>query len=74
MVGQIVCVEKYEGQLDVLNIHVNQDRVDEGSVYELLALFRRYGVDMKQLHVFDREDFAGWFRDPRAHWFKEIFE
>lgn len=67
------CVEKYEGELDILSIYVNKALVDAASVYEFLALFRRYGVDMKQLLVFDREEFASWFRDPRAHWYKDIF-
>lgn len=67
------CVEKYEGELDTLNIYVNQARVDAGSLYELLALFRRYGVDMSQLRVFDREVFASWFRNPKSYWFKEVF-
>ena len=70
---KLACVEKYEGELDALNIYVNQARVDAGSVYELLALFRRYGVDMAQLRVFDREEFASWFRNPKSHWFKEVF-
>lgn len=71
---KLACVEKYEGQLDVLNIYVNQARIDAGAVYELLALFRRYNVDMRQLRVFDREEFASWFRNPQSYWFKDIFE
>jgi hypothetical protein len=70
---KLACVEKYEGELDALNIYVNQARVDAGSVYELLAMFRRYGVDMAQLRVFDREEFASWFRNPKSHWFNEVF-
>jgi hypothetical protein len=70
---KLACVEKYRGELDALNIYVNQARVDAGSVYELLALFRRCGVDMVQLRVFDREEFASWFRNPKSHWFKEVF-
>jgi hypothetical protein len=71
---KLACVDKYKGELDVLSIYVNVARVDAGSVYELLSLFRRYGVDMKQLRVFDRDEFAHWFRSPKSHWFKEVFE
>ena len=71
---KLPCVEKYEGELDVLDICINQARLDAGSLYELLALFRRYNVDMKQLRVFDRDEFASWFRNPKADWFKEVFE
>jgi len=71
---KLTCVEKYEGELDVLNIHVDQGRLDAGSLYELLALFRRYSIDMKQLRVFDKDKFASWFRNPKSYWFKEVFE
>lgn len=71
---KIACVEKYEGELDTLRIFVNHDLIDAASVYEFLALYRRYGIGMKQLQVFDRDEFKDWFRDPRSHWFKEIFE
>lgn len=71
---KIACIEKYEGALDALNLYVNEARVDAGSLYELIALFRRYAVDMSQLRVFDRDEFATWFRSPKSHWFKEVFE
>jgi hypothetical protein len=71
---KLPCVEKYEGELDVLEIHINQARLDAGSLYELLALFRRYNIDMTQLRVFDRDEFASWFRNPKSYWFKEVFE
>jgi hypothetical protein len=68
------CVDRYEGQLEILNIYVNQGLLDSGSLYEILAIFRRYGVDMKQLIVFDRDEFASWFRNPQSYWFKDVFE
>ena len=71
---KLPCVEKYEGRSDELKIYVNAAAADAGSVYELLALFRRYEIDMRQLRVFDREEFASWFRNRRAYWFKDIFE
>lgn len=71
---KLACVEKYEGQLDVLNIYVDQAQMDAGSLYEILALFRRYRVDMAQLRAFDRDEFASWFRNPQSYWFKDIFE
>jgi len=68
------CVEKYEGEADVLNIHINKTLVDEYSLREILSLFRRYSVDMKQLRVFDKAEFSEWFRNPLAYWFKPVFE
>lgn len=71
---KLACVKRYEGELDVLNIHVDKSKVDEHALRELLALFHRYRVDMKQLRVFDRDEFAGWFRDPRAYWHAAVFD
>ena len=37
-------------------------KADETGVRELLALFRRYGVDLGQLVALDRKEFSAWFR------------
>ncbi|RQR33948.1 hypothetical protein DIE04_22680 [Burkholderia sp. Bp8994] len=71
---KLPCVKRYEGELDVLSIYVDQAKVDESALRELLALFRRYAVEMKQLRVFDRNAFASWFRDPRAYWHAAVFQ
>jgi hypothetical protein len=47
--------------------------VDERGLRELIALFRRYRVGLKQLAVFDRGEFADWFRSEQAYWHKEVF-
>jgi hypothetical protein len=66
-------VEKYEGRGRTLYISVNSSIVDEDGLRELLALFRRYGVGMRQLVMFDRDDFAHWFRNKQAYWYNDIF-
>ncbi len=71
---KLPCVQRYEGKLDVLSIYVDPSKVNESSVRELLALFRRYSVEMTQLRVLDRDEFASWFRDPRAYWHAAVFE
>lgn len=63
---KLPCVKRYEGELDVLSIYIDEAKADESALRELLALFRRYAVEMEQLRVFDRNTFAFWFRDPRA--------
>lgn len=71
--GKLAFVERYEGRGLTLFISVNAAAVDEDGLRELLALFRRYGVELKQLAVFDRSEFADWFRSKQAYWHKEIF-
>ena len=71
---KLPCVEKYAGRGIAIYISINQEAVDEDALRELLALFRRYGVDMKQLRVFDSSSFAGWFRNSGAYWFDSVFD
>lgn len=70
---KIPCVARYKGELDVLSIYIDREKVDEFALRELLSLFRRYGVGMKQLIVFDSDAYASWFRDPRKYWHLAVF-
>jgi hypothetical protein len=70
---KLSCVKGYVGRGDALHISINRAAVDEDNLRELLALFHRYGVDMKQLRMFDSDDFSEWFRDSRAYWFDSVF-
>jgi hypothetical protein len=66
-------VEQIEGRGRTLFIKINSTAIDEDGLRELLALFRRYGVNMAQLVAFDREEFAEWFRHPDAYWHNDVF-
>lgn len=66
-------VERYEGRGRTLYISVNSAAVDEDGLREMLALFRRYGVELRQLAVFDRDEFADWFRNEQAYWYADVF-
>jgi hypothetical protein len=70
---KLSCVQRYEGELDVLHIHIDKTKVDEYELRELISLFRRYEVDLKQLRIFDRAEFESWFRDPCAYWHVPVF-
>ncbi|MGY0194098.1 hypothetical protein ACWA7J_03390 [Leptothrix sp. BB-4] len=70
---KIAAIRSYEGNGDALYIEVDPAAVDEDALREILALFHRYGVSLKQLEVFDRPEFAEWFRDERAYWFDRVF-
>jgi hypothetical protein len=60
-------VDRCEGRGRTLYIHVNYAAVDEDGLREMLALFRRYGVGLRQLALFDREEFADWYRNKQAY-------
>lgn len=69
----ISCVTTYAGRGDCICFNIDTTLVDEDALRELLALFHRYGVEMAQLYVLDRPEFAEWFRDSRAYWFGAVF-
>lgn len=71
---KIDCVTKYDGQGTVLYIHVDSPTVDEVSLRDLLALFYRYKIDMKQLIRFERPEFSEWFRGKDSYWYASVFE
>lgn len=70
---KLPCVSDYTGKGDTLYISINDQSFDDEALRELLALFYRYKIDMSQLRVFDREEFADWFQNPKAYWFDLVF-
>jgi hypothetical protein len=70
---KLSCVLTFEGKGDTLSIRVLQSRIDEYALRELLALFHRYRIDMKQLSVFDKRGYAGWFHSKEAYWYESVF-
>ena len=47
--------------------------LSDKALRELLGLFFRYGVDMRQLAIFLTEKNRSWFRGPEKYWFKKVF-
>jgi len=70
---RIPCVEAYrgEGQLGLVVDLRRAPKKDE--LRELLALCRRYGMDMHQLAKFETSRNRSWFRDPKAYWYEAVF-
>ena len=48
-------------------------KVSEKTLRELLGLFFRYKVDMRQLAQFTTEKNKAWFESPKAYWFAKVF-
>lgn len=57
---KIKCVKKYEGRSHTLCIEVDSTLISENELREMVALFLRYDVDMKQLSVFKQSKFSRW--------------
>jgi hypothetical protein len=57
----------------VVEITVDPLMVNDDGLRELIALFQRYRVSMRQLRVFDCEEFSHWFRRRNTFWYKKVF-
>jgi hypothetical protein len=71
---KLPCASEFEGRGDTLYIRIASSKVDKTALRELLALFTRYGVDMRQLAVFEKPQFSRWFRDEGKYWHKSVFK
>ncbi|MEU6827876.1 hypothetical protein ABZ894_04410 [Nocardia beijingensis] len=70
---KIPCIESYRGQLRTLYLTIDLDAVDEGGLYEIVALYRRYNIDLKELRVLGADQVSPWFNDPDRWWHEEVF-
>jgi hypothetical protein len=71
--AKLSCIERYYGDGDSLKLVVSRAKVDEASLLELVALFFRYGIDLRQLRVFRNENTETWLFRPGAYWFDKMF-
>ena len=74
-IKRIPSVVEIEGWGDELHLYVKNNRITEGDLEELIALFYRYKIkDMTQLKVFLNKGNKEWFFDnPIAFWHKRVF-
>ena len=69
---KISAVKKIEGRGPDLFLSV-PSRPSNKALRELLGLFFRYDVDMRQLAHFLTAQNRSWFRDREKYWFKRVF-
>jgi hypothetical protein len=69
---KISAVKKIEGRGPDLLLSVSS-RPSDKALRELLGLFFRYEVDMRQLARFLTPKNRSWFRGREKYWFKRVF-
>jgi hypothetical protein len=71
---RIKCIKEIKGIGDELHLHVSGLRISDTALRDLLAIFERYKIDMKQLVQFSSERNRMWFQDDEMkYWHKRIF-
>jgi hypothetical protein len=71
---KIPCIKGCEGRGPAIYLQVDSNEMSESDLRELLAVFHRYAIPMRQLSIFERREFSEWFRDRRAYWYTRVFE
>ena len=73
-VKKIPSISTFNGVKDELYLHLTKNCLPDEDLRELLALFYRYQIDMKQFKVFLNSDNKEWFYDNEtAYWHKKVF-
>ena len=71
--SRIPCVESYAGDGSRGLVVRLRRRPGNDDLRQILALCRRYGVDMRQLAKFETAKNRSWFRDPKKSWHHAVF-
>ena len=65
-IEKIDCIDKFEGFRNKLYLDLVERNLDDNDIQELIALFYRYKIDMKQLGRFlndqNKEAFKPWHK------------
>lgn len=70
----ITSIIKIDGAQDELYLYCKSSTIPDQDLRELLALFYRYKIDMKQLTVFLNNKNKMWFFDPpKGYWHRRVF-
>lgn len=73
-INKIPSIVNVDGSGDELYLYIKRRSISDKDLRELIGLFYRYKVDMKQLQIFLNERNKEWFfGKPKGYWHTEIF-
>ena len=73
-IEHIPSIIKFDGRWKYLFLHFESADIPDADLRELLALFYRYDVDMKQLAIFLNPGNSVWFYEQRPnYWHTKVF-
>jgi hypothetical protein len=73
-IKKIPSIKKFEGAGDELYLDFARKRISQKDLGEIIALFYRYKIEMKQLQIFLNTTNKKWFKDNEIYyWHKNVW-
>ncbi len=69
----IPAVSSVFGRGQIIYMSVRSQSISDRSLRELIGLFQRYRISMRQLAQFRTEKNQAWFAEREAFWFRSTF-
>ena len=67
--SEISCFLRWEQDTLV----IKSRNISRKALYDLIALFWRYQIPMKQLAQFENQRNSKWFRNNEMYWYEKVF-
>jgi hypothetical protein len=72
-IAKIRVIKKWEGVGDEIHLYVPKTIVSKTSLRDLMALFFRYKINMRQLQQLVNDKNRDFFMNTKKYWYKRIF-
>ncbi len=73
-IKRIPSIIEFRGISDELHLYIKSNIIPDDDLRELIALFYRYKISMKQLTIFLNQNNKEWFYGkPKGYWHKKTF-
>lgn len=73
-IKKIECIDEISGAGDELYLHIAADEINDQDLDDLIGLFHRYHINMKQLARYLTDHNKYWFYDnKKAFWYEKVF-
>jgi len=73
-IKKIKCIDYTSAVGDELYLHIKEKEISDDNLRDLIGLFCRYKIDMKQLQIFLNANNKEWFYgSPKGFWHKRIW-
>jgi len=71
---KIRCIQEVAGISDEIHLKIPSKQVSDKCLRDLIAVFKRYQIDMKQLAQFLDDSNKTWFQaNTKTFWYKKVF-